>query len=109
MSSLGKYQPICNCPVRPLPLHTLFPLTDRYVPSATHLAPFRQYPLTRQQRNLFASPSQLSSGKLKRCIYFLSCDRMETALDMARKERACDLHHEEDRPYLVNALYASIR
>jgi hypothetical protein len=86
---------------------TLSPLTDRYVPSATHRAPFLQYPLTRHFLSRFASPSQLSRGKLKRTMYFLSCERMETARDMARKERACPLHHEEERPYLTNALYAS--
>jgi hypothetical protein len=85
---------------------TLSPLTDRYVPSATHLAPLRQYPLTRHRRNRFASPSQLSSGSLKRCMYFFSCERMDTALDIARNDKAWALHHVEERPYLENALKA---
>jgi hypothetical protein len=33
---------------------------------------------------------------------------MDTALDIARNERACDLHQLEERPYFVNALYAGI-
>jgi hypothetical protein len=39
-------------------------------------------------------------------MYFFSCDRIDTALDMARKDNACDLHQLEERPCFVNALYA---
>jgi hypothetical protein len=31
---------------------------------------------------------------------------METARDIALKDKAWDLHHPEERPYLVKALYA---
>lgn len=31
---------------------------------------------------------------------------MDTARDSARNDSAWDLHQDEDRPYLVNALYA---
>ena len=82
----------------------MLPLTERYVPSGAHRAAFRQYPLTRHLANLFESPSQLSIGRLKRCMYFFSCDRMETARDMALNDIAWDLHQPDERPYLVNAL-----
>ena len=39
-------------------------------------------------------------------MYFLSCDRIETARDIARNDSACALHHDNERPYRVNALYA---
>jgi len=87
----------------------MFPLTERYVPSAFHRAPFRQYPLTRHLAKRLASPSQLSTGKLNRCIYFFSWDLMETARDIALKDKAWALHHEDDRPYLTNALYAELK
>jgi hypothetical protein len=79
-------------------VRTVFPRTERYVPSAAHRATFLQYPLTRHLRSRLASPSQLSRGRPKRCMYFFSCARMETALDMARKDSACDLHQEADLP-----------
>ena len=85
---------------------TLFPRTDLNVPSAVQCAPLRQYPLTRHRRNLFASPWQLSSGKPKRCMYFLSWARIDTARERARNDKAWVLHHVEDRPYFTNALYA---
>jgi hypothetical protein len=84
--------------------HTMLPLTERYVPSATQQAPFRLYPPTKHCLNRFESPSQLSMGRLNLCMYFLSCDRIETARDNPRKDRECILHHPDDWPYLMNAL-----
>lgn len=42
-------------------------------------------------------------------MYLLSCERTDTALDIARKFSAWALHQDDERPYLVNALYAVIR
>ena len=85
------------------------PWIDLYVPSAIHRAPFLRYAVTRHCRRRLASPSQLFNGRLKRCMYFLSCARMETARDMARNDSACDLHHDDALPYRTNALYAFSR
>ncbi len=85
---------------------TVLPRIDLYVPSAIHRAPFCLYPLTRHWRRRLASPWQLSIWTLKRCIYFFNWERIETARDSALKDSACDLHHDDDFPWLTKALYA---
>lgn len=84
----------------------MLPRTERYVPSSIQRAPLRQYPATRHFLKRFASPSQDCIGRLNRCMYFLSCARIDTARDNALKDSACVRHHEDERPYLLNALYA---
>ncbi len=58
-------------------------------PQSTAGCPTLKYPVTRHRRNRFASPSQLTTGMLKRSMYRRSCFRIATARDMALKLSLC--------------------